>query len=87
MIMHWLPTRKGTITHVGTPRPYIKVEWGATGTADITNSEISYLGYEGGLGAGFTGLSYPGGDGSIIRGNNIHYMWFGFYSTILLLLL
>ena len=36
---------KGTKTHIGTPRPYIRVEEGATGTTDITNSEIAYLGY------------------------------------------
>jgi mannuronan 5-epimerase len=73
--------RNGVKTHVGTPRPYIRVEEGATGTTDITNSEIAYLGYEGGLGAGRTGLRYTaGGDGSIIRNNDIHHLWFGFYS-------
>jgi parallel beta-helix repeat protein len=73
--------RNGVKTHVGTPRPYIRVEEGATGTTDITNSEIAYLGYEGGLGAGRTGLRYTAaGDGSIIRNNNIHHLWFGFYS-------
>jgi mannuronan 5-epimerase len=29
---------------------------------DITNSEIAYLGYEAGYGAGRTGLRYEGGD-------------------------
>ena len=31
---------------LGAPRPYIVVENNATGTTDITNSEIAYLGYE-----------------------------------------
>jgi hypothetical protein len=64
--------RNGKDTTIGTPRPYITVEVGATGTTDIINSEIAYLGYEGGYGAGRTGLRYEGGDGSIIKGNNIH---------------
>ena len=37
--------RNGRDVKVGTPRPYIVVEKGATGTTDITNSEIAYLGY------------------------------------------
>jgi mannuronan 5-epimerase len=40
----------------------ITIEAGATGTMDITNSEIAYLGYEAGYGAGRTGLRYEGGD-------------------------
>lgn len=72
--------REGVDVEVGTPRPYIRIEEEATGTTDITNSELAYLGYEGGLGAGRSGLRYDGGDGSIIRGNNIHNMWFAFYS-------
>jgi parallel beta-helix repeat protein len=72
--------REGIDVEVGTPRPYIRIEEEATGTTDITNSELAYLGYEGGLGAGRSGLRYDGGDGSIIRGNNMHNMWFAFYS-------
>jgi parallel beta-helix repeat protein len=72
--------RHGTKTHVGTPRPYIRVEEGATGTTDITNSEIAYLGYEAGVGAGRSGFRYDGGDGSIIRNNDIHHLWSAFYS-------
>lgn len=72
--------REGVDVEVGTPRPYIRIEEEATGTTDITNSEVAYLGYEGGLGAGRSGLRYDGGDGSVIRGNNIHNMWFAFYS-------
>jgi parallel beta-helix repeat protein len=72
--------RNGEDTTIGTPRPYITIEAGATGTMDITNSEIAYLGYEAGYGAGRTGLRYEGGDGSIITGNNIHDLWFALYT-------
>ena len=72
--------RKGEDVEIGTPRPYIIVEPEATGTTDITNSEIAYLGYESGYGGGLTGLRYEGGHGSIIRGNDIHNLYFAFYS-------
>jgi len=76
-------TANGYIINFGAPRPFIKVEHDATGTTNITNSEISYLGYESGstsnIGSG--GLNYYGGDGSVIRGNNIHDLYFGFYSS------
>ena len=63
-------------------RPYIRVEEGATGTTDITNSELAYLGYEDlEDNHGRSGLLYYGGDGSIIRGNDIHHNRFGFYSS------
>jgi mannuronan 5-epimerase len=68
--------------NLGSPRPFISVEWEATGTTDITNSEIAYLGYEGGVGGGpVVGLTYFGGDGSILRNNNIHHLYFAFYSN------
>jgi len=41
----------------GAPRPSIVVENNATGTTDITNSEIAYLGYEEGKHKGGSGLS------------------------------
>lgn len=67
---------------IGTPRPHISVESDATGTTDITNSEIAYLGYEGGVGAGpDNGITYFGGEESIIRNNDIHDLYFGFYSN------
>jgi mannuronan 5-epimerase len=67
---------------IGTPRPHISVESDATGTTDITNSELAYLGYEGGVGAGpDDGITYFGGDGSILKNNNIHDLYFGFYSN------
>ena len=66
------------------PRPFIIVEDEATGTSDITNSEIAYLGYAAQLKednyARRSGLAYNGGDGSLIRGNHIHHNMFGFYS-------
>jgi mannuronan 5-epimerase len=68
------------------PRPFIRVEHGATGTTDITNSEIAYLGYDfiakaGASDLNYYGLNYYGGDGSIVRGNQIHDNRFGFYSA------
>ena len=74
-------SRTGDITHPGAPRPSIVVENNATGTTDITNSEIAYLGYEQGKHKGGSGLSYYyGGDGSIIRNNDIHHVYFGLYT-------
>jgi mannuronan 5-epimerase len=70
----------GYEVHVGASRPFIKIEKDATGTTDITNSEIAYLGYEGGVGVAVTGLYYLGGDGSVLRHNNLHDLYFGFYS-------
>ena len=67
---------------LGSPRPFISVKGEATGTTDITNSEISYLGYEEGIGEGpVVGLTYFGGNGSIIRNNDIHHLYFAFYSN------
>jgi poly(beta-D-mannuronate) C5 epimerase len=75
-------TANGYIIHLGTPRAFIKIESDATGTTDITNSEIAYLGYESGSTSGFGtgGLHYFGGDGSILTGNKIHDLYFGLYS-------
>jgi mannuronan 5-epimerase len=67
---------------LGSPRPFISVKGQASGTTDITNSEIAYLGYEEGVGEGpVVGLTYFGGNGSIIRNNNIHHLYFAFYSN------
>jgi poly(beta-D-mannuronate) C5 epimerase len=64
----------------GFPRPYIRIEEEATGNTNITNSEIAYLGYEAGLGEGKTGLTYLGGDNSVLKNNDIHDLYFAFYS-------
>jgi poly(beta-D-mannuronate) C5 epimerase len=72
--------RDGKDVNIGTPRPYIVVDNEATGTTDITNSEIAYLGYESGYGGGRTGLRYEGGHGSTLSGNNIHHLYFGLYT-------
>src|SRR6188472_4195876 len=72
----------GKIVHVGAPRPYLRVERRGTGTTNITNSEIAYLGYEGGWGTGTSGIHYHlAGHGSVIRNNDIHHLYFGFYSV------
>jgi len=72
---------KDQLTHKGAPRPYLIVEPRATGTTNITNSYIGYLGYEGGWGKKAEGLHYNAGDGSVIRNNNIDHLYFGFYSV------
>ena len=72
--------RNGQSVNIVTPRPYIVVEDDASGTTDITNSEIAYLGYEAGYGEGRTGLRYEAGDGSILTGNEIHNLYFGLYT-------
>jgi parallel beta-helix repeat protein len=72
--------RNGYEVHVGSPRPFITIEKDATGTTDIANSEIAYLGYEGGIGEGSTGLTYLGGDGNMLMHNKLHDLYFGFYS-------
>ena len=59
------------------PRPFIVVKEGGTGFTNITDSELAYLGY-GAIQS--HGLSYYAGNGSVIRGNNIHHLEMGFYS-------
>jgi len=58
------------------PRSYILVNYG-NGTTNITNSELSFLGYRH---ARSFGLTYYTGAGSIIMNNKIHDLWYGFYS-------
>ena len=68
------PYRVGNTKNPGfdeAPRPYIIVEEEATGTANVTNAELGYLGYA--CGGGCSGLSHYGGQGSIIKGNHIHH--------------
>jgi parallel beta-helix repeat protein len=59
------------------PRAFIRVSKDATGTTNITNSEVGYLGYSCSRCAG---LSYYGGEGSVIQGNDIHHLLKGYYS-------
>lgn len=59
------------------PRAFIRVSKVATGTTNITNSEIAYLGYSC---SRCSGLSYYGGEGSEIKNSNIHHLLKGFYS-------
>jgi len=59
------------------PRPFIRVSNDASGMTNITNSEIAYLGYSC---SRCSGISYYGGIGSIVKGNNIHHLLKGFYS-------
>jgi mannuronan 5-epimerase len=47
------------------------------GKTDITNSDLSYLGYHA---SGRQGLTYIKADGGIIRNNTIHHLWYGLYS-------
>lgn len=60
------------------PRPFIRVSEKATGTTNITNSELSYLGYSC---SRCSGISFYGGIGSILKGNDIHHLLKGFYSN------
>lgn len=76
-----LPDREREHTGIdAVPRPYIKIDDEITGIANITNSELAYLGYE--CGSGCSGLSYYGSNGtSIVKNNEIHHNRFGFYSV------
>ena len=58
-------------------RPYIKVNSGATGPTIIQNSELSYLGYSC---SGCGGITFNGGENSILKNNDIHHIYKGFYS-------
>ncbi len=60
------------------PRPFIRVSEKATGTTKIINSELSYLGYSC---SRCSGISFYGGNGSILKGNDIHHLLKGFYSN------
>jgi mannuronan 5-epimerase len=59
------------------PRPYIKIEETATGPTEITNSELAYLGYSCN---GCGGVTFNGGENSIVKNNEIHHIYKGFYS-------
>lgn len=59
-----------------TPRPFIRIERDAPSNTNITNSEIAYLGYNA---PKSKGINYHSGNGSALRGNNIHHLYFGVY--------
>lgn len=73
---------ENTGTYVSTngtiPRPYLTEDNGFNGQMNITDSEIAYLGYNH---FDRQGITYIGGDGSMLSGNDIHDMWYGFYSA------
>ncbi len=74
-----LPSRELEYSDINTvPRPYLLIHEDATGTMDISNSELAYLGYESEDSHGRSALLYYGGDGSVIRGNYIHQNNWGF---------
>ena len=59
------------------PRPYILVDK-SSGTLNISNSEIAFLGFNQ---FPYNGVVYSrGGDGSKLINNSFHDMWDGFYS-------
>ncbi len=67
------------------PRAYLVVS-GSGGQMNVTNSNLSYLGYvtfnQAGGERGYTnGLAYYSGNGSIIKNNIISYNYRGFYSA------
>jgi poly(beta-D-mannuronate) C5 epimerase len=59
------------------PRPSIIVQEGAD-PSHIEDSEIAYLGYNS---SRKHGISFYGGDRSVLSGNKIHDLWYGFFST------
>ena len=56
-------------------RPYITIA--GYHPSHFVHSELAYLGYKSGR---KQGLNFYGGNGSILSGNKIHHLWFGFYS-------
>src|SRR5688500_13194914 len=58
-------------------RPYIKVNSEASGPTIIKNSELAYLGYDC---SGCGGVTFNGGEFSILKNNDIHHIFKGFYS-------
>lgn len=66
------------LTDGQTPRPYLTAWEEGTGHMDIQNSEIAYLGYDA---SHKQGISYYSADGSNLKNNEIHHMWYGFYSN------
>ncbi len=81
-ITSWDPSSKNVIrqnVNGSIPRPYIIFHKGSQ-SANITNSEIAFLGYASKSGGTNGFLYYHGGNGSSILNNTFHDMWDGFYS-------
>jgi parallel beta-helix repeat protein len=58
-----------TLKDLNMPRSYIASPSGASGQMNITNSNLTHLGFNGGQGT--WGISYYSGDGSIIQNNSL----------------
>ncbi|TLX87656.1 MAG: hypothetical protein E6K97_08290 [Thaumarchaeota archaeon] len=67
-----IPDKGGAV-----PRSYL-AKTGGSGTIDISNSDISYLGFNG---AESFGLTYLSGSGSTLTNNKIHHLYSGFHAT------
>jgi mannuronan 5-epimerase len=79
----WDPSSKNVIrqnVNGSIPRPYIVINR-AYGSANISNSEVAFLGYASRVGGTNGLLYYHGGNGSSILNNTFHDMLDGFYST------
>jgi mannuronan 5-epimerase len=70
-------TKFDELQYMKEPRPYIKVTSDASGPTIIQNSELAYLGYSCN---GCGGVSFNGGDYSVLKNNDIHHIYKGFYS-------
>jgi parallel beta-helix repeat protein len=67
------------LNSISQPRGYLVVPWDSTGHMNITNSNLSYLGY-GGV-KDTWGISYYAGDGSIISNNSFSFNYRGFHAS------
>ncbi len=87
-ITSWNPKTKGYVKFSDDPKynetkyveeikPYIKVNSGATGPTIIQDSELAYLGYSC---SGCGGVTFNGGEYSILNNNATHHIYKGFYS-------
>lgn len=70
-ISSWNTTtnQEAALRDFNTPRSYIASPSGASGQMNITNSNLTHLGFNGGQGS--WGVSYYSGDGSVIQNNNL----------------
>jgi parallel beta-helix repeat protein len=70
-ISSWNTTnnQEAVLRDFNTPRSYIASPSGASGRLNISNSNLTHLGFNGGLGS--WGVSYYSGDGSVIQKNNL----------------